>query len=113
MAAGKAQKQAGGGAAQQVAGPSVVKFRSGPALRAPIGGRKFPGAHAENSGGKIPERDPAGQEVPPGPRILDAGGACAFGGIQEGLTVRSDAGKTNGPEGDSGDGEGFPVPLPV
>ena len=113
MAAGKAQDQAGGGTAKQVAGPAVVKLRSRPAVRAGIGGRQFPGAHRQDSGGELPQRDPAGQEVPPGRRILDAGGARAFGGIKEDLTVRSDVGKTNGPDGDSGYGEGSACGSPV
>ena len=62
--------------------------------------------HLQDPGGEIPQRDPAGQEVSPGPRILDAGRARAFGTVKESLTVRSDVGKTNGPDGDSGYGEG-------
>jgi len=68
--------------------------------------------HLQDSGGEIQQRDPAGQEVPPGRRILDACGAPAFGGTQKRLTVRSDVGKANGPDGDSGNGEGAAV-LPV
>ncbi|BCW66500.1 hypothetical protein NicSoilB4_12630 [Arthrobacter sp. NicSoilB4] len=88
----------------------MVQLRPRPALRARIGGRELPGAHAEDSGGEIPQRDPAGQEVPPLPRILDACGARAFGRSEESLTVRSDVGKTNGPDGDSGYGEGASGP---
>ena len=99
-------RKAGGGTAKQVAGPAVVKLRSRSALRARIGGCQVPGAHRQDPGGEIPQRDPAGQEVPPGRRVLDARGTRAFGGTQEGLAVRSDVGKANGPDGDSGNGEG-------
>ncbi|MET1020815.1 MAG: hypothetical protein ABWX69_01285 [Arthrobacter sp.] len=87
----------------------MVNLRPRPALRAGIGGRQFPGADFQDSGGEFPQRNPAGQEVPPGARVLDACGACAFGGTKKDLTVRSDVGKTNGPDGESGDGEGSPV----
>jgi len=71
--------------------------------------------HRQDSGGEIPQRDPGRQEVPADPRILNAGSARAFGGTEESLTVRSDVGKTNGPDGDSGYGEGSAVlaVLPV
>jgi hypothetical protein len=115
VAAGKAHEKPGGGTAKQVAGPAVVKLRSRAALRARIGGCQFAGVHRQDSGGEIPQRDPGRQEVPADPRILDAGSARAFGGTEESLTIRSDVGKTNGPDGDSGYGEGSAVlaVLPV
>ena len=109
VAAGKAQEKPDGGIANPVAGPAVVKLRSRPALRTRVGGCQFPGAYLQDSGSEIPQRDPAGQEVPPGPRILDARGARAFDGTKESLTVQADVGKTNGPDGDSGNGEGSAV----
>ncbi|WP_346925640.1 hypothetical protein [uncultured Arthrobacter sp.] len=87
----------------------MVKLRPGTALRARIGSRELPGAHLQDPGGEIPQRDPACHEVPPGRRILDACGARAFGSTKEDLTVRSDVGKTNGPDGDPGYGEGSAV----
>ncbi|HEX9229275.1 MAG TPA: hypothetical protein VF885_21955 [Arthrobacter sp.] len=89
----------------------MVQLRPRPALRARIRSRELPGAHAKDSGDEIPQRDPAGQEVPPGPVILDSCGARAFGRPQEGLTVRSDVGKTDGPDGDSGYCEGSTGPA--
>jgi hypothetical protein len=90
----------------------MVNVRAGSAVRARVRRCQFPGAHAENSGGEFPQCDPAGQEVPPGPRNLDAGSARPFGGSKESLTVRSYVGKTNGPDGDPGNGERSAV-LPV
>ena len=109
MASGEAQDQAGAGTAKPVAGPAVVKLRSRPALRARIGGRQVPGAHFEDPGSEFAQRDPAGPDIPPGLRMFDACGARAFDGTQESLTVRSDVGKTNGPDGDSGYSEGAGV----
>ncbi|HSN36538.1 MAG TPA: hypothetical protein VLT34_09335, partial [Arthrobacter sp.] len=80
------------------------------AVRAGISGFQVPGAHRQDPGGELPQRDSAGQEVPPGCRVRDARGTRAFRGFEEGLAVRSDVGKTNGPDGDSGDGEGPSVP---
>jgi hypothetical protein len=79
-------------------------------VRAGIVGAQVRWAYCEDPGGELPQRDPAGQEVPPGCRVRDARGTRAFCGIEEGLAVRPDVGKTNGPDGDSGDGEGPSVP---
>jgi hypothetical protein len=96
---------------QPVAWPAVVKLRSGPAVRARIVRRHVPGTHAKKLRNEIAQRDPAGQEVPAQKRIRNARGTRALRRIEEGLAVRSDVSKTNGPDGDSGNGDGPSVPA--
>jgi hypothetical protein len=112
VAAGQAQDKVGGDLAEAVAGPPVVNLRARSVVRAGIGGRQVPGAHRQDSGRELPQRDPAGQEFPPGCQVRDAGGTRAFRRVKEVLTARPDVGKPNGPDGDSGYGESSPV-LPL
>ncbi|MDR7081560.1 hypothetical protein J2X01_000837 [Arthrobacter ginsengisoli] len=91
---------------QLVAGPAVVQLRPRAAVRAAVGGRQVPGAHAEQFRGETAQRDPAGDKILPGCRVLDARGTRPLGRIEEGPCVRTDVGKTNGPDGYSGNGDG-------
>lgn len=95
-AARQAQGQSGIGAGEPVAGPAVILVWS--AVRAGVGSGQFFGPHAKDSGRKGPQGDPAGQEIAPGRRIVQARGPAEFGGVEEVSAVRSDVGKTNGPD---------------
>ncbi|MDD1478122.1 hypothetical protein [Arthrobacter sp. H16F315] len=61
--------------------------------------------HRQDPGSKSAQRDPAGHKVPPGCVVFEARCTRAFYLIEEGHTVRSNVGKTNGPDGGPGDGE--------